>query len=91
MVPTVTLARGILNWQFLYHPLYFLDFSPCDYDLVPNAILKSLGRNHFMAFATFPKILKVMDFSIRIIGRTSTASDIQRVPHRWETSYTQLW
>ncbi|PNF20489.1 hypothetical protein B7P43_G06286 [Cryptotermes secundus] len=68
------------GWEVLYHPPYFPDLNPCDFDLIPK--MKEPLRG--IRFRTVPEILLAADRSIRTINPTFAAKGILRLPHRWQ-------
>ena len=68
------------GWEVLYHPPYFPDLSPCDFDLIPK--MKEPHRG--IRFGTVPEILQAADRTIRTINTTGAAKGILRLPHRWQ-------
>ena len=67
-------------WEVLYHPCYFPDLSPCDYDPIPK-MKESLHGTHFR---TFHDDLHATDRSLRKIQKLDSANCIQQLPYRWE-------
>ena len=68
------------GWEVLYHPPYYPDLSPCDFDLIPK--MKEPLRG--IRFRTVPEILQAGDCSIRTINTTGAAKGILWLSQCWQ-------
>ncbi|GBO21401.1 hypothetical protein AVEN_247758-1 [Araneus ventricosus] len=72
-VPSVGLGSAVPS-------TYSLDFSSCDFDLIPKMKEPLCGIH----FRNVPEILQAVDRSIRTINITGASQGILQLPQRWQ-------